>query len=228
MSLAPYRVRNGHLEFFEVAASGNAVIHGDCVRVTAGLPNDSVDFVLTDPPYVCGYRDRQGRTIANDDGTGWLEPAFREIHRIMKPDTLCVSFYGWTALEAFLDAWRSAGLRRVGHIVFCKDYASRVGMVQAKHECAFVLAKGRPPLPTCPPSDVSGWTCTGNRLHPTQKPVEIFKPLIEAYCPAGGLVLDPFCGSGSTLVAAQACDRRYLGIELEAQHVETARQRLRS
>lgn len=226
MTPAPYRVRDGHLLFPEVAMPDNTVIHGDCVQVMAGLPSESVDFVLTDPPYICGYRDRQGRTIAGDTSSEWLEPAFREIYRLMKPDTLCISFYGWVSTEAFLAAWQAAGFRRVGHIVFCKQHTSRSGLFRSMHECAYVLAKGRPPLPAQPMSDVSGWVYTDNKLHPTQKPVEALEPLVRTYCPAGGLVLDPFCGSGSTLVAAKACGRRYLGIELDATHIATARARV--
>lgn len=226
MSRARYRIRDGHLQFTEVVLPENTIIRGDCVQVMAGMPPESVDFVLTDPPYVCGYRDRAGRTIANDTTSDWLEPAFREIYRLMKPDTLCISFYGWTAAEHFLAAWQAAGFRRVGHIVFCKDYASRTGLFRSMHESAFVLAKGYPPLPEQALSDVSGWTYTGNKLHPTQKPVEVLEPLVRAYCPAGGLVLDPFCGSGSTLVAAKACERRYLGIELDAVHTALAKARM--
>jgi len=144
----------------------------------------------------------------------------------MKPDTLCISFYGWTATEAFLAAWTAAGFRRVGHLVFCKPYASRNRLFRSMHECAYVLAKGNPPLPARPMSDVSSnWAYTGNKLHPTQKPVEVLEPLIRTYCPAGGVVLDPFCGSGSTLVAAQSCGRRYLGIELDAVYAGGAQQR---
>lgn len=226
MSAAPYIVRNGHLHFPEVAVPATTVIHGDCIPVMAGMPDTSVDFVLTDPPYICGYRDRLGRTIANDTRSDWLGPAFREVYRLMKPDTLCISFYGWIATEAFLAAWSAAGFRRVGHLVFCKDYASRSGLFEARHECAYVLAKGRPRLPDVPQPDVAGWRYTGNRLHPTQKPVEVLEPLIRTYCPAGGVVLDPFCGSGSTLVAAQACGRGAIGIELDEGHAETARRRL--
>ncbi|QTK80989.1 Putative methylase yubD [Agrobacterium tumefaciens] len=82
------------------------------------------------------------------------------------------------------------------HIVFCKDYPSRKGLFEARYECAYALAKGRPQLPNAPLSDLSGWVYTGNILHPTQKPVEVLEPLIRTYCPEGGLVLDPFCGSG--------------------------------
>lgn len=170
MSRASYRVREGHLHFTEVVVPENAVIHGDCVQAMAGMPDACVDFVLTDPPYICGYRDRQGRTIANDTSSDWLEPAFCEVYRLMKPDTLCISFYGWTAMEPFLAAWQAAGLRRVGHIVFCKPYASRSGLFRAMHECAYVLAKGRPPLVATAADDFacadgSAWIAHVHDLH---------------------------------------------------------------
>jgi adenine-specific DNA-methyltransferase len=204
----------------------NAVLHGDCIKVLASLPAASVDFVLTDPPYLVNYRDRSGRTVANDNDAAWLHPAFAEIARVMKPDTLMVSFYGWQVVDQFLAAWRAAGLRPVGHLVFAKSYASSSRYLEARHESAYLLAKGRPALPAVIGSDVRPWDYTGNRLHPTQKPVAPLHELIELFCPATGLVLDPLAGSGSTLVAAKAAGRDYLGIELDAGHVATIRSRL--
>lgn len=188
MSPARPRAAGGHL-VFEAPAPTNTIFHGDCIEVMATVPAESVDFVLTDPPYVCGYRDRSGRTVANDTRSDWLAPAFSEVYRVMKPDTLCISFYGWTATDAFLGAWRAAGFRIIDHLVFCKAYASRTGHFKAMHECAYVLAKGRPLVPAVPLADVRGWVYTGNRHHPIQKPVAILKPLVETYCPTGGLVL---------------------------------------
>jgi DNA modification methylase len=75
--------------------------------------------------------------------------------------------------------------------------------------------------------DVLDWSYTGNRLHPTQKPVQVLRPLIDAFCRPGGIVLDPFCGSGSTLVAAKQLARRFIGIELDRVHYLTASRRLR-
>jgi site-specific DNA-methyltransferase (adenine-specific) len=204
----------------------NAVLHGDCIEVLAELPPAMASLVLTDPPYLCNYRDRHGRTVANDNSPEWLAPAFAEIARAMKADAHCISFYGWQNVDQFMAAWKAAGLKPVGHLVFPKAYASRLGCFAAQHEQAYVLAKGRARQVPCPAPDVLPWAYTGNRLHPTQKPTEALTPIIAALTQPGELVLDPFAGSGSTLVAARALGRAYLGIELDAAHVATARERL--
>jgi DNA modification methylase len=67
---------------------------------------------------------------------------------------------------------------------------------------------------------------SGNKLHPTQKPIVALKPLIEAFTQKQDLVLDPFCGSGSTLLAAKILNRHYLGIELDPQYHAAATRRL--
>jgi len=200
---------------------------GDCINIMAHLPGSCVDFVLTDPPYLVRYHDRSGRRIINDDNDAWVKPAFVQIHRVLKPDSLCVSFYGWNKTDVFMAAWREAGFAVVGHIVFRKHYASKSRFLSYEHESAYLLAKGRPSLPASPVPDVLDWQYSGNKLHPTQKPVQPLKTLIGAFTKPGGVVLDPFAGAGSTLVAAHELGRRFIGIELDQQHHRTATARLR-
>ena len=204
----------------------NTIFQGDCIATMRRFERGSVDFILTDPPYITHYRGRDGRTVANDDNARWLRPAFNQMHRILKPGGFCVSFYGWNATGLFLDAAREAGFKLVGHLVFVKRYASSKRYLAHQHEQSFLFAKGRPGRDLDPISDVMGWAYTGNKLHPTQKPVEPLAQIIRAFTKPGDLVLDPFCGSGSTLVAAQGESRLYLGIELDADHCATARKRL--
>jgi site-specific DNA-methyltransferase (adenine-specific) len=206
----------------------DAILHGDCTEVMAGMPAGSVDCIVTDPPYFVRYHSRDGRGVPNDDNATWLHPAFAQMYRVLKPGAFCVSFYGWHKADLFIAAWRAAGFRMVGHIVFRKRYASSVCYLRHQHEQAYVLAKGDPALPGKPMPDVIDWRYTGNRLHPTQKPVASLTPIIEAFCPAGRLVLDPFCGSGSTLVAAQMIGRRFAGIEIDAGYHAIAATRLAS
>jgi len=202
------------------------VIHGDCLQVLPTLPAQSVDFVLTDPPYLVRYQDRSGRSIANDDRSSQVLDAFADLYRVLKPDTFCVSFYGWNSVAASVDAWHRAGFRAVGHLVWHKQYASRRGFLCARHEQAYLLVKGRPAQPRDPLDDVRPWQYTGNVRQPTEKAVTILTPLVQSFCPRGGTVLDPFAGSGSTLVAAALTGRRGLGIELDERYVACARRRL--
>ncbi|QCP55140.1 DNA methylase [Trinickia violacea] len=202
------------------------LFNGDCLDILPQIPDDIVDFVLTDPPYLVNYRDRSGRSIANDANADWLVPAFAEIYRVLRDDALCVSFYGWNRVDLFFDAWKRAGFRVVGHLVFAKSYASKARFVKYQHESAYLLAKGSPRLPEQPLPDVVRWTYSGNRHHPTEKSVDCLMPLIETFTQPHQIVLDPFAGSGSTCVAADQLDRRYIGIELDPAWYSAAYARL--
>lgn len=206
----------------------NTVVLGDCISAMQGLDKGSVDFILTDPPYIVGYKGRDGRSVANDDNARWLKPAFNQMHRVLKPGGFCVSFYGWNKVDLFMEAWKSAGFRVVGHIVFRKQYASSARFLRYEHEMAYLLAKGDVTPPACPIPDVIDFPYTGNKLHPTQKPVKALSELILCFTEPGDLVMDPFCGSGSTLVAADSLGRDWLGVELDRQHHATASRRLAS
>ncbi len=208
----------------------NRVICGDSIKVMAAMPTASVDLIITDPPYGARYRDRSGRAVANDDNLAWLTPAFREAARVVKDDRFVISFYGWQRAGEFLAAWKAAGLYPLGHFVWTKDYASNARSssryLAYHHECAYLLGKHRPPCPPLLLADVLPWNYTGNRRHPTEKPVSGIRPLIEAFSRPGGIVLDPFAGSGTTAAAAKSAGRRYIAIELEPQYCDIARDRL--
>jgi site-specific DNA-methyltransferase (adenine-specific) len=205
----------------------NTIIRGNCLDILPQLPARSVNFILTDPPYIVRYKSRDGRTVANDDNDAWLQPAFAEMHRVLQADGFCFTFYGWPHADRFMQAFRAAGFRPVGHFSFVKRHISSTGHVRSRHETAYLLAKGNPRKPLSPLEDVIEWNeNTGNRNHPTEKPIPVLLPLIETYSQPGGLVLDPFAGSGSSLLAAKLLGRSYIGIELDAEYHAIASRRL--
>ena len=204
----------------------NAILHGDCIEKMHKMPANNVDFTLTDPPYLVNYRDRDGRTIQNDSNSDWLKPAMREAYRTLKQNRLMLCFYGWTKVDEFFAAWKSAGFQPVGHIVFRKAYSSKSRFLSYQHEQAYLLAKGRPALPKQPIADVLDMPYSGNKLHPTQKPVEVLAQLIRSFTLQGELVLDPFAGSGSTCAAALLTGRKYIGIEMDANYYANASARM--
>jgi DNA modification methylase len=204
----------------------NTVMHGNCVQIMSRMEPGSIDFIITDPPYITRYCARDGRSVANDDNARWLKPAFAQMHRLLKPAAFCINFYGWNKADLFIEAWRSAGFRIAGHLVFRKQYASSVRFLRYQHEQAYLLAKGDVQPPAQPIPDIIEFPYTGNKLHPTRKPIAALKPLINAFCPPQGTVLDPFAGSGSALVAARQLGRKCIGIEIDPQHHCTATERL--
>ncbi|MEO1721552.1 MAG: DNA methyltransferase [Pseudomonadota bacterium] len=204
----------------------NDILCGDAANILADMPPASVDLIVTDPPYLVRYRDRDGRDLRNDDNPEGVLPVFGPMARVMKPNSYAVVFSGWSALPQFSAAWDAAGLRIVSQIVWAKHYASRRGFTEYRHESAYVLAKGRPAKPARPLPSVMDWVYSGNRRHPTEKAVEIIAPLIKCFSQPGDLVCDPFSGSGSTSVAAALSGRHYLGIDIDPAHVETAKARL--
>ena len=204
----------------------NTIIHGNCLKVLPRLAAGSVDFILTAPPYVVRFRDRSGRAIKNDNNSAWIKPAFAEMYRVLASDSFCVTFYGWTSLKHYIPAIYDAGFRIAGQIMFQKSYASSCGLLHRKHESAYLLVKGDPFRPENPISDILPWKYSENKFHPTQKHVAILRPLIGAFSKPGDLVLDAFCGSASTLIAAKALGRNYLGIELDSRYYAIAKKRL--
>src|SRR6266513_1532783 len=107
-----------------ISSAQNSVIHGDCVQILSQFPSASIDMVLTDPPYLAKYLSRSGQRIANDDQADWLQPAVAQIFRVLQLAAFCISFSGLHQLDTFMQAWRLAGFRPVGHLVFQKSYSS--------------------------------------------------------------------------------------------------------
>ncbi|WP_225932703.1 DNA methyltransferase [Escherichia coli] len=190
---------------------------GNCIDVMARIPDNAIDFILTDPPYLVGFRDRSGRTIAGDKTDEWLQPACNEMFRVLKR-RVNGELLRLEPRRSLYGRPKNAGFSVVGHLVFTKNYTSKAAYVGYRHECAYILAKGRPRLPQNPLPDVLGWKYSGNRHHPTEKPVTSLQPLIENFTHPNAIVLDPFAGSGSTCVAALQSGRRYIGIELLEQY----------
>ncbi len=115
-------------------------------------------------------------------------------------------------------AWWRAGFRPVSHPTWPKGHSSRDGYTTWHHQVGYLLAKGRPARPANPVSDVLPWEYTVNDFHPNQKPVVAIAALIEAFSHVGEVVLDPFAGSGTTGVTAQALGRQFILIEKEDKH----------
>ena len=79
----------------------NQIHHADCLELMKKMPEESIDLVVTDPPYLVNYRSSDGRTVPNDNNNRWLVPAYAQIYRLLKRDNFCISFYSWTKVDKF-------------------------------------------------------------------------------------------------------------------------------
>jgi site-specific DNA-methyltransferase (adenine-specific) len=152
--------------------------------------------------------------------------AFSEIWRVLKPNSFCLSFYGWPDAEQFLSAWKLIGFRPVSHLVCIKNNIGLGYFARSKHETAYLLAKGHPTRVATAAGDVFEWERESVLYHPCQKPLEVISRLLATFSSENAVILDPFMGSGTTLVAARNLGRRAIGIDLEESYCAVAKERL--
>ena len=188
---------------------------GDCMEVMRGL--DKVDAVVTDPPYgmsfQSNYRNDKHKEIANDGDVSLLQWACDIDANHSK--------YVWMRWDNIYDIPKPKSL-----ITWVKNNWS-MGDLLHEHGrqtevCAFYpclvheWGAGRP-------SDVVNAVRSGNDLHPTQKPVDLMEKVVSW---TKGEVLDPFMGSGTTLVACAKMGRKGIGIELDPDYFDIACKRV--
>ena len=232
----------------------NIIYHGDCIEGMKILPDNSVDMVLTDPPY--GTTQNKWDTII-DMGLFW-----KEIKRVTKEHSAIIIFsqmpftakvvmsnpkmfrYEWIA-----EKHNPTGFLNVKHmplkchenvLVFYEKLPTyNPQMIQGKQHHRGDIVKRTSTnyklfSPTYSisneyyPRDVIkvNWKDSIRGLHPTQKPVSLCEYFIKTYSNKGDIILDPFIGSGTTAVAAISTERKYIGFEKDDEYFEVAKNRL--
>lgn len=212
---------------------GITIYHGDCREVLTTL--EPVDLVVTDPPYGIQYRSNMKQErfdpIVGDDAVPaeWV----RSFRRLCRTTTTTAVY--WFANDDSLCETKQvlvdAGFGLNTTLVWDKqalslgdlnDYASQTEYI------VFASAPARSTLNGSRDPNLLSVPRVDNRriVHPTQKPVSLLSYLIIRSTDPGEIVLDPFMGSGSTLVAAQQLGRKSIGIEIEERYCEIAVQRL--
>jgi len=214
----------------------DATLHlGDCLNVLATIPDGSVDAILTDPPYgidfQCHHKTDPGKRlpkIRNDKrpAVAWI----REAARVLAPTGCVIVWHRWDVAEEFRVAMDAAGLKPSAQIVWDR-VAHGMGNLTAQpapqHEVAWFAANpGFRFHGARPKSILRAMRPTATLEHPNQKPAALMESLVRDYCQPGGLVLDPFAGSGSTGQACIRLGRRFVGVELDPVYHAIAQQNL--
>jgi len=244
--------------------SGSALFQGDCLDIMPLIPDNSIDCVITDPPY--------GTTANKWDSVIPFDKMWEQLNRIIKPNVAILLFasqpftstlicsnlkmfkYCWTwdkvVSSGFLNA-KKQPLRRIEDICvfydeqptynpqFEKRTEKEILKFKAKQSCNGVGTQNYNEYNLLKTENVENKYPTNlivqnskeaecnfkNRIHPTQKPLDLMKYFIQTYTNETDMVLDNTMGSGTTCLAAKELNRKFIGIEKEPKYYEIACQR---
>ncbi len=228
------------------------VIQGEALHALSTMTDESVDAIIADPPYSSGGFTRDDKAKApklkylssqacypNFSGDSrdqrsylaWCALWITECVRLLKPGGYFMVFTDWRQLPVMTDAAQAGGVFWRGIVVWDKGPGARAPHKgYFRHQCEYVVwgTKGAAvqlkhdgPFDGC----IQATVRRDDKHHLTGKPTALMRELVRPVLP-GGIVLDPFAGSGTTGVAAVLSGRRFIGIEREAAYADISRKRL--
>jgi DNA modification methylase len=205
---------------------------GDARELIHDAPS-GFSLLLADPPYGMAYRsnrrivsDKKPR-IAHDEkeqALGLLRDVLTAAHPRMADDATCLIFTGWRHEPEYREVITSAGFEIKGSLVWVKHNhgsGDLAGSFAPQHERIIHAVKGRPKLQNRV-SDVLNGKDMQNSEHPTEKPRELLRQLIAAVTEPEQTVVDPFAGSGNSLLESYSLGREFFGIELDTHWHQSA------
>ena len=208
----------------------NRIIQGDCIEIIRKFKSNSVDLIITDPPY--GDNVAYGlnnKSIKNNENPLINCQALFGFYRILKKNSSVYLFTNWKHYPFLTEFILRYTKFKIRHLVVWKKHNFGLGWAfRHQYELILILEKGKPKYKLTDFSDVQ--TCShinhNKENHPHQKPVDLIIKMILHSSKEGDLILDPFCGSGSVCVACQKTKRDFIGIELDKKWCRVARKRV--
>lgn len=221
------------------------LLNGDCLELIAKIPDNSIDLIVTDPPYktITGG-DSDGKNSTRPKGMlsgnrklftyqNNIKPAqwIPELFRVLKEGSHCYIFTNHLNMKDMLIESEKAGFKLHNILVWEKNNCTPSQFYMKNCEYILFLRKGKAKWI----NDIGGsktvhqfQNIIGNKVHPTEKPVDLMQFYIKNSSSEGDLVLDPFMGAGSTCIAALNSGRNFIGFELDEEYYRTAKSRIES
>lgn len=219
----------------------NKIICGDCLEVMKDFPDGFVDLVLTDPPYNIGknYGLEHNDRLPEKEYWEWFEKRFTEVLRISSIGYVYISHSDKGIYKA-KPLLEKSGLEYIQTLIWWGRNGYSMQLHRRswsyRHEPILFMQKGEPDVLSA--GDPGDWYTSvieaprpqsnfkEGRCHPTQKPLLLYWRLLKRT--PGEIVFDPFCGSGTSCVAAKMLGRRYIGIDISEEYCQIARERLKA
>jgi len=231
----PMKFDNGKLRYDLLPFDNNiTLIKGDCLEVMDKLIEQDikVDAIITDPPYgmsfQSNYRKEKYSEIKNDNSLSWLDDFIEKTYNILKNNSHGYIFCSFHHVDKFKQAIEKKF--KLKNILIWEKNNTSMGDLKGdyapKYEMIIYFHKGRRLLEGFRFPNIFKFSRTGNKLHPTQKPVDLLEFLLKNSSKENETIFDPFMGSGSTGVACQNTNRKFIGIELDDKYFKVAKKRI--
>lgn len=190
---------------------------------------NTIDLVLTDPPYGMAYRSNRRKekhkSIQNDTDLDWLDDWCKELKRVCKDEAHLYIFCSWHNIDLFKE--KVGKYFNVKNILIWEKNnhgsGDLLGDYAPKYEMILFCSNGTKKLNMGRHANVLKSPKTANDNHPTEKPVNLISFLIEKSSKEGDIVLDTFAGSFSTAQACKQKKRNFICFEIEAEYCKTAK-----
>ena len=211
------------------------LMQGDCLERMKEIPDGSVDMILTDPPYGMKYKRHIKKPrfdkIMNDNNLQWLPAAMDEIKRILTKNGNMYIFCSWHNCDIFKHELQKRF--HLKNMLIWNKGGNGMGDLRTDYggvyEVVFFVVNNtgnQRALNGKRDSNIINFSRSGNKLHPTEKPVDMMEYLISKSTDENQTILDPFMGSGSTGVACKSLNRSFIGIELDEEYFKIAQERI--
>lgn len=216
--------------------------HGDCYDIIPTLADKSIDLVVTDPPY--NFETKGGGFYSKDNPTQrtYTEDLLKldccdfnpvAFLNLLKPKLKQIYIYTFCNKTLIADYVEFARQNKCSFdvLVMCKSNPIPAYNNHYLSDLEYIVLIREPGSYFAKEKDIElyrKWYVTSCKkgLHPAEKPVELLEKFVKVSCPMGGVVLDPFMGSGSTGVACMKNNRNFIGIEKEEKYYNMAKNRI--
>ncbi|QEJ98495.1 DNA-methyltransferase [Treponema phagedenis] len=208
------------------------LLHGDCLDFLPKIPDESIQSIITDPPYFLGMTHNGQKGCFNDLAIckPFYEKLFKEYKRILKPDGCIYFFCDWRSY-AFYYPLLDSVMQVKNLLVWKKHGRPSLNVYGSGHELIMFSGKIKKSYITNIIDDVASFNIgarktNGEKIHPTQKPIELMEKFIFDSTDEGDVVLDSFMGSGTAGIACLNTNRRFIGMEIDDNYFNIAKNRL--
>lgn len=216
----------------------NRIINNDCLSILDLIESESVDMILTDPPYFKDFQSNSRKEkfekidmdIKNKDNMMYVAKCILQMHRILKDNSSAYIFCDWESIDFFKPVFESCfALKNI--IIWRKNnwgMGDLKGAYAHQYEMILYGHKGRDLLRRDRFRDVIDFDRVNNQkqIHPNEKPVDLLEFLILNSSDENDIIFDGFAGSGSTCVAAKNTNRNFIGVESKEEYYNIAVNRI--